>query len=504
MYTDSSSGIDSDDLCEAWITSHFPPLHQFSDSPSLPNFNLPTQGAPSRSIRFPQSDRSGSYAAESSGSHGDPSKTPRAPWTTPASPFGLPQTDSGWTGAPYDGGSHGAAPVSRASEPAEKAAGLYATKVRTLSHPGSSKRHTSSRSDSPEKASTTHSDSRRKRIHLSRQDPRGVFGIPLPTKNPGPAGTLTVIPKWVQGVINHFSTGRMEVQCVPQSPEIDSLLSDSFAHEYFPAHSRFPVPAADQHLALTFTKFAIHMHIRAMTSASSSLDESTWYPIVRRLLSIEPPEAPCTIPTIPDPDIDDHYAFIQTIDATTKLTTAAVPPLVNIKLDALLALNTSGDPHVQRAVGRGVRLNAFLEPSLEDHIVALGVEVKASGCAMDAEYQIAVWGMKTLNLTAQIAGLYQRCERAPWEEERMCNLAVGLTVCGHVWSYMLTYKAPDGALVTHGPVLVGGTDTLYGTCKVLKWVGVFRRWVVDRAWPDWRELLEGAMQEDEDEEGGGL
>lgn len=181
-----------------------------------------------------------------------------------------------------------------------------------------------------------------------------------------------------------------------------------------------------------------------------------------------------------------------------------MPPLVNIKLDALLALNTRADPHVQRAVRRGVRLNAFLEPSLEDHIVALGVEVKASGCAMDAEYQIAVWGMKTLNLTAQIAGLYHRRQRAPWEEERMCNLAVGLTVCGHVWSYMLTYKAPDGALVTHGPVLVGGTDTLYGTCKVLKWVGVFRRWVVDRAWPDWKELLEGAMQEDEDEEGGGL
>lgn len=386
-------------------------------------------------------------------------------------------------------------------EPLEKVAAIYASKVRTLSHHGSSKRQTSSRSDSPEKASNTHSDSRRKRIHLSRQEPRGVFGIPLPTRNPGTAGTLTVIPKWVQSVINHFSTGRMEEQCVPQSPDIDTLLSDSFGHEYLPAHSRFPVPHADQQIALTFIKFAIHMHIRAMTSSSSSLDESTWYPIVRRLLSIEPPEPPCTIPTIPDADIDDHYAFIQTLDATTKLTTAAVPPLVNIKLDALLVLNTSSLPLIQRAVNRGVRLNAFLEPSLDDHIVALGAEVKASGCAMDAEYQIAVWGMKTLNLTAQIAALYQQRQNIPWDEQRACNLAVGLTVCGHVWSYMLTYTAPDGALVTHGPVVVGGTDSLYGTCKVLKWVGVFRRWVVDRAWPDWRELLEGAMQEGEEGRG---
>lgn len=499
MFIDlSTPSIDRELLCEAWVSSHFPSLLQFSDSASLPDFNLPTQGPQPQSTRFPESDCSSLYGAESSGSHGDPSKN--AP--VPGSLFGLPGSNAGWTGGPYDGGSGGVVHASRVLEPVEKAAGVYATKVRTLSLAGSSKRQTSSRSDSPEKAPSTHSDSRRKRIHLSRQEPRGLFGIPLPTNNPGSAGALTVIPKWVQGVINHFSTGRVEEQCVPQSPAIDSLLSDSFGHEYLPTHSRFPIREAEQPLALKFIKFAIHMHIRAMTSSSSSLDESTWYPVVRRLLSIEPAEPPCTISTIPDADMDDLYAFIQTVDATTKLTTAALPPLINIKLDVLLALNTSANPLVQQAVQRGIRLNAFIEPSLDDHIIALGVEVKSSGSAMEAEYQVAVWGMKTLNLTAQIASLYSQRQGTPWDDERTCNLALGLTVCGHVWSYLMTYRAADGALVTHGPVIIGSTDSLYGTCKILKWVVLFRKWVLDHAWPDWQELLRGALEEKEEVEVG--
>lgn len=113
------------------------------------------------------------------------------------------------------------------------------------------------------------------------------------------------------------------------------------------------------------------------------------------------------------------------------------------------------------------------------------MKAPSGGGQIDAEYQLAVWGMKTLHLTKQLA--------VNWDPRTACNVAVGISVCGHVWSMHITYWRGDGAMVTHGPVCVGVTDTLYGTMKILKWVCLFKVWAEEEAWADWKRLLDSVI-----------
>lgn len=464
------------------------PVQELSNSPPPPNFDATAQSPPVSGI--PSRNNSSTNApAHPTGSHGNTSKKSQSPWFTPAFSSGITHAKVGRTSR-HDGGRSNSVTGARSlHDPIVIGPGIYIDPV-------SIKRPAELLSNSPEKAENSHYDSPGKRIRLSRQKPPVTL---LPAKKRDRTGALVVIPKWVQAVIENFSPSRIEENCIP---DIDSVLTNSFGDENFPPHSRIPVSDDDRKPALEFLKLAIHLHLRVITA--DSLDESTWYSIICCLLSIEPPKPKSLIPTIPNPNMPDSYAFLQTVNATkltTKLTTAVVPPPININLDALLVVNTSDDKTVARAVMRNVCLNAFLEPSLKDRIVALGVQAKSSGSAMQAQYQIAVWGMETINITAKIARMYEKNTGVGWEQSRACNVAVGLTVWGHVWSYSLTYRAANGALATHGPIVVGSTDSLYGTCKVLRWVTVFKTWVAVEVWPAWKLLLEGAVGVEEDREG---
>lgn len=139
-------------------------------------------------------------------------------------------------------------------------------------------------------------------------------------------------------------------------------------------------------------------------------------------------------------------------------------------------------------------MNAFNDPSIDDNVVILGVAVKPAsrgrggGGDIEAEYQVGVWGMKTLSLTRDLKAFSSQ----PMVDSS-CDLALSVSVCGHVWNLHVTYWRSDAELVTHGPVAVGATDTLYGTMKIIKFVQRFKEWAQDEAWGDWRKLLEEAV-----------
>lgn len=103
---------------------------------------------------------------------------------------------------------------------------------------------------------------------------------------------------------------------------------------------------------------------------------------------------------------------------------------------------------------------------------------------MEAEYQIGVWGMKTLHLARELTGE---------GEEEKCAFVMGVSVCAHVWSMHVTYRRGDGVMVTHGPVVVGSTDSVYGTCKIIKWVCEFKEWAREVMWGEWKDVVEKAV-----------
>lgn len=377
----------------------------------------------------------------------------------------------------------------RSSIPDSSARSSYAASLTYIAMPPPKKRKSSSLS--PSKASSTYSDTRRKRQALYLSQPAGSFGIPdLADHEPEDA---VLIPADVIAVLSRFSTGNFEIACVPRTAKIDALLRRSFPHERIPAHARLEITdegPGPVH-ALELVNFAIETHRACLRNSRVGEDEAAWYPLVRSLLSIEPPAAdsPCAFARPPRHASPYRWTvndlFI-TIDATTKSTAADLAPQpVAVKVDALVAFNGEHGtckPTVRRALAAAVKVNAFADTLLAGTVVALAVEVKATGGAggeMEAEYQLGVWGMKTLNLMKRLA------PGGP------LGHVLSVSVCGHVWSLHVTYWR-GGEIVTHGPVSVGATDTLYGTLKVVAFVKAFKEWARDEVWAQWKALVEAA------------
>lgn len=176
-----------------------------------------------------------------------------------------------------------------------------------------------------------------------------------------------------------------------------------------------------------------------------------------------------------------------TLDATTKTTRKSVlPNYPNIKLDHLLVFNADHalvQPTAALVREQALVINAFADTSIDDVPIALGVEVKADGGSEGstaAAFQLTVWSAKTLSQSSSLGGAPQTAA---------CDIAVGLSVCGHVWAMHVMYWNGQGALVAHGPVVVGSTDTLYGTLKIVAWVVRFKVWAAERLLPDWVERV---------------
>lgn len=342
---------------------------------------------------------------------------------------------------------------------------------------------------SPTKGSKASSDTREKRKRLSHFHPPGSFGIPdLANHEPEDA---SLIPEEVIEILAvTFSVGYFEMACFPMTPEIEDLLAKSFRHETIPPHARLAVSTDAARDARELVEYAIDIHRACLQNSRRDEDEAAWYPLVRSLLSVEPPppKSSASLSLITRPprhtfSRSNTQDLFLAIDATTKSTTSDLAPNVTIKLDALLAFNPEHStcaPVIAAAATASIPLNAFTDPTIRESIVVLGVEVKSAGGVggeMEAEYQVGVWGMKTLNLTRSLGATTGKC-----------NLALSVSVCGHIWSLHVTYWRGAG-LVTHGPLCIGATDSLYGTMKIVAFVRRFKEWARDELWPDWEELL---------------
>lgn len=337
------------------------------------------------------------------------------------------------------------------------------------------------------KASKPSSDTREKRLRLIDFEPPGRFGIPEVAPN-DLEDSSTMPGVIIQLLAVTFSIGHLEKGCFPITPEIEQILKTHFPYESIAPAARYVVPSTPEATghALELFKFVMDIHRACVQNSSKGQDEAAWNALVRGLLSVSAPDrSHPTNSMIPRPPASSFWSsrhdLFLTIDATTKATSMDIPPAVTVKLDALLAFNPS-HPLCAKIADTKVRVNAFNDTIIHDAIVVLGVEVK-SGVAgvMEAEYQVGVWGMKTLNLIRSHHG-------AP--EPGKCEFALGISVCAHVWSMHLTYWRGRG-IVTHGPVIIGGTDTLYGTMKIVAFVARFKEWARDVLLPDWIEMVAG-------------
>lgn len=341
------------------------------------------------------------------------------------------------------------------------------------------------KSVSPSKASKASSDTREKRLRLIDFEPPGRFGIPDVAENSF-EDSSTMPEAIIKLLAVTFSIGYLEKECFPMTPEIEQILRTHFPHETIAPAARYSVPSttkATTHARELF-QFVMEIHRACVQNSGKGQDEAAWNAVVRGLLSVSTPDrSHPTSPMIARPPASSFWSsqhdLFLTIDATTKATTMDIPPAVTVKLDALLAFNPS-HPLCAKIADTKVRVNAFNDTIIHDTIVVLGVEVK-SGIAgvMEAEYQVGVWGMKTLNLIRSHHGA-----PAPGK----CEYAIGITVCAHVWSLHVTYWRGKG-IVTHGPVIIGGTDTLYGTMKIVAFVARFKEWARAVLLPDWIEIV---------------
>lgn len=334
------------------------------------------------------------------------------------------------------------------------------------------------RSDGQGSANMPSSDTREKRLRLTDFTPPGIFGIP-DVANYDPDDISRMPAGIIQLLAVTFPIGDLEAGCFPITSKIEDLLETSFAHEPIPRHARFLVDTINARSAYQLVEFAIDIHRACLQNSCNAEDEAAWYPIVQRLLSVSLPIPFLVIARPPSYALarTKHDLFV-TIDATTKSTCLDLSPPVTIKLDVLLAFNPQ-HPLLAPVLDAGVRVNAFSDPSIRKAIVVLGVEVKsgASG-GLDAEYQVGVWGMKTLNLIRSL----RKSTAASGE------YAIGISVCAHVWSFHVTYWRGNG-IVTHGPVCIGSTDSLYGTMKIVAFVRRFKEWARDTVLPDWLALV---------------
>lgn len=323
------------------------------------------------------------------------------------------------------------------------------------------------------------------------------FGLP-----PASLQTPAFAPH-VLAVLRRFAPSEFERGCLPFTPEVASVLDVSFPHEVFSSRARVEnLSVNDRPRARTLLDFAIRVHLACVRNYAKGLDEAAWYPSVRSLLSINP-SSPSPSPSrssscIPDPPLPEPHVpspeeLFVTIDATMKTTRTAIPPgHPNVKLDYLLAFNPEHVDCVSTAATlrqRNLLGNAFNDVSLEESIVILGVEVKTPGgtqSELGAEYhQVGVWAAKTLELARAMLE-----EPAPLTAA--CDLAISLTVYGHAWSIHLTYWLTPTLQITHGPVMVGSTDTLYGTLKIIRFITEFKQWARSTVLGDWKARITSA------------
>lgn len=350
---------------------------------------------------------------------------------------------------------------------------------------------------SPMTGSKASPDTRVKRKRLSSFHPSGTFGIPdLASQN---LDDDLLIPEEVIEILAvTFSVGYFETECFPITPGIEQLLAISFRHESIPPHARLVVSTdADRQYAQELIEYAVDIHRACLQNSLKGEDEAAWYPLVRGLLSVEPPPPKSSASSMSSPPIarPPRQTFwvspedlFFTVDATTKSTNPDLAPYVNTKLDILLAFNPEHPmcaPAIAAAVDSNIPMSVFNDGIIDEAIVVLAVKVKPTGGAggeMEAEYQVGAWGMKMLNLTRSLEPATGKC-----------NFALSVSVCGHVWSLHVTYWR-DSEIVTHGPLCIGATDSLYGTMKIMAFVRRLKEWARDELWPDWEELMLDAVE----------
>lgn len=397
------------------------------------------------------------------------------------------------------GGDEGQGGVDDANTHASFAASLN-TSTFSISAPRKRKSDSRSKSSSPSKISASFSDTRRKRLALRLDDPAGTFGIPDLADYDTEHDVQASLPSHVIAILQRFSPGNFELACIPQTAEIDVLLTKYFPHERIPPHARLEVFSEDDESlrALNLVRFAMEIHRQCLRNSREAEDEAAWYPPVRALLSIDlPPPSSSSKIAVPPRSLYTYHPTVNdlflTIDATTKSTSSNIPPTdANVKLDALVAFNPQNQvcsTTTLNALRSSIKLNAFTNPGLDATIIILGIEVKPSGGTggeMEAEYQLGAWGMKTLNLTKALS-------QSSRDTSLNCHTALSLSICGHVWSLHVSYWRSE-EIVTHGPIVVGTTDSLYGTLKIVAFVKAVKEWAMDELWSDWKRLLEGVMR----------
>lgn len=379
---------------------------------------------------------------------------------------------------------------------------------RVMQAPPRSRSNKRSRSSSsPSKISTTvaPSELRAKRQFLERLVPSCTFGPPALAEDPHddtndeddtfgnynpdpmPLSPPVALPPHVLDVIRTLSPATFEVGCIPLVPGTTTFLETFVPYEVFPAHTFLAVPSPNDHpRALALLHFAIGVHRTCTHNCANALDEAAWYPCVQTLLSVTPGRIPYPPPsqlTPPSPT-----TLFLTVDATTKLTSSTIlPSHPNVKLDALVVFNHAHKSVAATLARSSARVNALADACADRAIVAVGVEVKPTGGGgglLAAEYQLGVFGMKTLEVARLLAD---------GATQRACDVVVMVSVCGHVWALHVAYWAGSGRMAMHGPVVVGATDTLLGTMKVVAFVVAVKRWAREKALPDWKVRIEAAV-----------
>lgn len=337
-----------------------------------------------------------------------------------------------------------------------------------------------------------------KRRILERLNPSGVFGPPeINGNNPAPTAMCTHVFETIR-TLSYF-----EVGCIPLVPGTSGFLATFVPYEVVRMHSFLPVPSGQEERVLELLRFAFTVH--RTCSQNSANDTAAWYPTVRDLLSVSPGHM-SAMPYTPQQshDLLAGSSPPVIIDTPTKYTSKEIlPNHPNVKLDLLLAFNNKHIPYrpaVTLAAFNGCKVNAFADPTMEQTIPILGVKVNGPGGndPMAAEYEIGVYGMKTLEVarllaTGQVgAGQVGTGQAVPPAKE--CDIALSLSVCGHVWALHVSYWVSLRKIATHGPVIVGSTETLVGRMKIIMFVAAVKKWARERAWPEWKARIEMALE----------
>lgn len=350
------------------------------------------------------------------------------------------------------------------------------------SHPGS----TSQTPQLGSNISTAVSDVRVKRRQLLRLNPSSHYAT-------GPSLGPDFRPPQVNRFLDRFWTANFEAECIPWTTEIEHLIQQRYSLREFPLYNRMTdIPPADHLRALELVGWAIEVHEHLSACSTKVKDEASWYEYVRLFFSIIPTPG-SRIPSLPSCAGQSRNELLITVDATTKSTTKSIlPGYPTIKLDFLLCFNPEHEQLHELSeliVDRNITCNVFSDPAIAEFIIPFGIEVKSCNGEGDAtaEYQISVWAAKTLELSRLLAG------GRPGETN--ADIAVAVSVRAHVWSLYVSFwdVAGDVAgkrkVVTYGPVYVGGTDSLYGLFKVIKFVGELQRWAAEEVLEDWRSRI---------------